>query len=90
MENGVWMVNALSKYLRMSINKGPGAVTLVEELLLTENYLGIMRRRFKNAFKVRWRSSRRRQSACCPASRCSRGENALLHGLMHSKSPTGS
>ncbi len=51
-ENGVWMVNALSKYLRLSINKGPGTVTLAEEMALTRHYLGIMQRRFKNAFQV--------------------------------------
>jgi two-component system sensor histidine kinase YesM len=88
MENGVWMVNALSKYLRMSINKGPGAVTLSEEMTLTENYLGIMQRRFKNAFKVEMEVEP--EAGKCLLPRFSLQplvENALLHGLLHSEKP---
>ncbi|MGJ4851995.1 sensor histidine kinase [Bacillota bacterium Meth-B3] len=88
MENGVWMVNALSKYLRMSINKGPGSVTLSEELALTENYLGIMQRRFKNAFKVEIEAEP--EALKCRMPRFSLQplvENALLHGLMHCEEP---
>ena len=83
-ENGVWMVNALSKYLRMSINKGPAVVTLSEEMALTENYLGIMQRRFKNTFKVAVEIEP--EAMDCQMPRFSLQplvENALLHGLMH-------
>jgi two-component system sensor histidine kinase YesM len=83
-ENGVWMVNALSKYLRMSINKGPAAVTLAEEMALTENYLGIMQRRFKNAFKVSVEIEPEAMDCLIPRfSLQPLVENALLHGLMH-------
>lgn len=83
-ENGVWMVNALSKYLRMSINKGPAAVKLSEEMALTQNYLGIMQRRFKNAFKVSVEIEPEAMACLIPRfSLQPLVENALLHGLMH-------
>ena len=83
-ENGVWMVNALSKYLRMSINKGPAVVTLSEEMALTQNYLGIMQRRFKNAFKVAVEIEPKAMDCLIPRfSLQPLVENALLHGLMH-------
>jgi len=88
MENGVWMVNALSKYLRMSINKGPGTVPLGEELALTHNYLGIMRRRFKNAFRVE--TEIEPEAMECHLPRFSLQplvENALLHGLIDCDKP---
>jgi len=88
MENGVWMVNALSKYLRLSIVKGPGTVTLKEELALTESYLGIMRRRFKNAFKVEIEAEPEAMECLMPRfSLQPLVENALLHGLMHCDKP---
>jgi two-component system sensor histidine kinase YesM len=87
-ENGVWMVNALSKYLRMSINKGPGAVTLSEEMALTQNYLGIMQRRFKNTFKVSVEIEPEALECLIPRfSLQPLVENALLHGLMHCDKP---
>jgi two-component system sensor histidine kinase YesM len=82
-ENGVWMVNALSKYLRMSINKGPSTVTLSQEMALTQSYLGIMQRRFKNAFTVALELEP--ETASCLLPRFSLQplvENALLHGLI--------
>ncbi len=88
MENGMWMVNALSKYLRMSINKGPGTVTLNEELTLTQNYLGIMQRRFKNAFQVEIEVEP--EAAECRLPRFSLQplvENALIHGLIYCDKP---
>jgi two-component system sensor histidine kinase YesM len=88
MENGVWMVNALSKYLRMSINKGPGTVALNEEVALTQNYLGIMQRRFKNAFRVEIEVEP--EAMGCHLPRFSLQplvENALIHGLIYCDKP---
>lgn len=88
MENGVWMVNTLSKYLRMSINKGPGAVKLSEELALTQNYLGIMMRRFKNAFTTLMEIEPEAEECLLPRlSLQPLVENALLHGLLHCEKP---
>lgn len=88
LENGMWMVNALSKYLRMSINKGPAAVTLAGELELTGHYLGIMRRRFKNAFRVEIEAEP--EALPCLLPRFSLQplvENALIHGLLPCEKP---
>lgn len=53
-DDSVWMVNALSKYLRMSINVGEMIVPLSEELTLTNTYLGIMQKRFSHHFEVEY------------------------------------
>ena len=51
-EEAAQMVNSLSKYLRQSINKGPGIIPLREELDLSKTYISIMQTRFKNRFTV--------------------------------------
>ena len=51
-EDAVWMVNALSRYLRMSINKGEQIVSLEEEIQLMRTYIEIMQKRFQNKFEV--------------------------------------
>ena len=53
-DDSVWMVNALSRYLRMSINKGEAIVPLSDELDLTRTYLGIMQKRFSHQFEVEY------------------------------------
>ena len=44
-QDGIWMVNSLSKYLRMSINKVSAFVTLRQELELGHIYLDMMQKR---------------------------------------------
>lgn len=44
--DAIWTINALSRYLRMSINRDSNTVPLREEIELTRTYLGIIRKRF--------------------------------------------
>ena len=86
--DSIWMVNKLSKYLRMSINKGPNAVTIAEELALTDNYLSIMQRRFKNAFTVKMEVDPEAEKCMLPRfSLQPLVENALIHGLLNVDKP---
>lgn len=87
-EESVWMVNALSKYLRLSISKGEPVVTLAEELELTRMYLGIMQKRFSNQFLVEY--DLEDKTLECRLPRLSLQplvENALLHGVLHCDKP---
>jgi len=87
-KDSIWMVNKLSKYLRLSFNQDPGAVTLEEELILTENYLSIMKRRFKNAFTVELDIDPPAKECLLPRfSLQPLVENALLHGLLNDDKP---
>lgn len=83
-QDSVWMVNALSKYLRMSISKGKPVVPLSEELELTRMYLGIMQKRFANQFQVEYELEE--ETLSCHIPRLSLQplvENALMHGVLH-------
>jgi len=83
-DDSVWMVNALSKYLRMSINKGPDIVPLSEELDLTKTYLGIMLRRFDHKFTVEYDLDDAASTCLIPKlSLQPLVENALLHGILN-------
>lgn len=87
-EDAVWMVNALSKYLRQSINKGPAIIPLREELELSRNYLQIMQKRFKNRFTVGFEVED--EALDCRIPKLSLQpllENALLHGVLYSEKP---
>ena len=82
------MVNTLSKYLRQSINKGPGIIPLREELELSRNYLSIMQTRFKNRFTVNFEIEDAAQEYRIPKlSLQPLLENALLHGLIYCEKP---
>lgn len=83
-ENSIWMVNALSKYLRLSINKGPGVVPVSEEIELTRAYLGIMQRRFHGTFSVSF--DLEKDVLDCQIPKLSLQpliENSLIHGLLY-------
>ncbi len=83
-DDSVWMVNALSKYLRMSINKGEAIVPLSEELTLIRTYLGIMQRRFANQFEVEYDLDDTAMGCLIPKlSLQPLVENALLHGILY-------
>lgn len=83
-KDGVWMVNNLSKYLRMSINITSGLVTLQQELELSRTYLDIMQKRFKDRFEVVFDIED--DTIECRLPRLLLQpimENALLHGLLY-------
>lgn len=48
--DGIWTINALSRYLRMSINRDSSIVALREEIELTRTYLGIIQKRFAGSY----------------------------------------
>lgn len=78
------MVNTLSKYLRQSINKGPGIIPLQEELELSKTYISIMQTRFKNRFTVNFDIEDAAESYLIPKlSLQPLLENALLHGILY-------
>ena len=83
-DDSVWMVNALSKYLRMSINVGEMIVPLSEELTLTNTYLGIMKKRFSHHFEVEYELEESVMDYLIPKlSLQPLVENALLHGILY-------
>ncbi len=83
-EDGIWMVNALSRYLRQSINRGPGIITIKEELELSKTYLMIMMKRFPNRFSVEYEVEEETGEYCIPKfSLQPLLENALLHGILY-------
>lgn len=83
-DDAVWMVNALSKYLRMSINRTSGVTTLSQELELGQIYLDMIRKRFQNRFAFYFdieedaRECRLPRLLLQPIM-----ENAVIHGLLY-------
>ena len=87
-EDAVQMVNSLSKYLRQSINKGPGIIPLQEELELSRTYLSIMQTRFRNRFTVCFEIEDAAEMYQIPKlSLQPLLENALLHGILYCEKP---
>ena len=87
-EEAAQMVNSLSKYLRQSINKGPGIIPLREELELSRTYLSIMQTRFKNRFTVNFEIEGAVELYQIPKlSLQPLLENALLHGILYCEKP---
>lgn len=87
-EDAVRMVNALSRYLRISINKGDQIVSLEEEVALMRIYFEIMQRRFRDKFEVEYDLAEETLPLAIPKlSLQPLVENALLHGILHSEKP---
>lgn len=87
-EEAAQMVNSLSKYLRQSINKGPGIIPLREELELSRTYISIMQTRFKNRFTVNFEIEDAAELYQIPKlSLQPLLENALLHGIIYCEKP---
>lgn len=80
-ETSVKMLNCLSRYYRLSLNKGRDIVPLRDEYELIRNYLTIQKMRFDNRFDVQW--SVKEEVLCCSVPKlCLQPivENAVLHG----------
>ncbi len=87
-DDSVWMVNALSKYFRLSISKGRDIVQIQEEISLTQTYLGIMQKRFKNIFTTEFDVDPDLNECLIPKLSLQPViENALLHGILYSEKP---
>lgn len=83
-KSGIWMVNSLSKYLRMSINKVSAFVTLRQELELGHIYLDMMQKRFDNRFSVVFDIEENAIDCLLPRLLLQPiMENALIHGLLY-------
>ena len=89
-EDSVWMLNAFSKYFRLSLSKGRDVVKLSEEMELVRAYLGIMQKRFKGRFEARFDIDPDVEDCLIPKLLIQPlVENALQHGIMHSESGRG-
>lgn len=83
-ENSVDMVNALSSYFRISLNRGRDIVTIRDECELSRVYLNIQQVRFDNKFTVQEDIDGDILDCLIPKlSMQPLIENALLHGLVN-------
>jgi len=89
-EDSVWMLNAFSKYFRLSLSKGRDVVKLKEEMELVRAYLGIMQKRFKGKFDVIYDIDPAVEDCLVPKLLLQPiVENALQHGIMPSETGSG-
>ncbi len=89
-DDSVWMVNALSKYFRLSLSGGRNIVELSTELALIDAYIGIIRRRFVGRFVVTVEADKRTLHCQIPKLTLQPlVENALLHGILNNKGREG-
>lgn len=87
-EDAVWMVTSLGKYLRQSINRGPGIIPLQEELELSRTYLTIMQKRFQNRFCMNFEVEDNTRDHLIPKLTLQPLlENALIHGVLYCQKP---
>lgn len=89
-KDSVWMINAFSKYFRLSLSKGRDVVTLQEELDLIRAYLGIMQKRFSSIAAIEIHVDKELEECLIPKLTLQPlVENALNHGILHSGSSNG-
>lgn len=86
--DSIWTINALSKYLRMSINRDSSIVTLREEMDLAKTYLELIQKRFTGRFAVFFDLEPDCLSCSLPKLILQPIiENALIHGLLYCEKP---
>lgn len=84
----IWTINALSKYLRMSINWNSNVVTLREEIELAQTYLDIIQKRFAGRFVIGFDIEDETLECLIPRFILQPiVENALIHGLLYCEKP---
>ncbi|OPX45101.1 sensor histidine kinase YehU [Ruminiclostridium hungatei] len=89
-KDGIWMINAFSKYFRLSLSKGRDVVTLHDELELIEAYIGIMQKRFSNISTIDFDIDDNLMECLIPKlSLQPLVENALNHGILHKEDRDG-
>lgn len=75
-------INALSKYFRLSLNKGKAVVSIRDELELSKTYLSIQRTRFMGAVQFRFEIDGETEAYSIPKLTLQPiVENAVLHGI---------
>ncbi len=88
--DSIWMINAFSKYFRLSLSKGRDVVTLREELDLIRSYIGIMQKRFSNISIIDINIDDNLMECLIPKlSLQPLVENALNHGILHKQGNDG-
>lgn len=86
--DSIWTINALSKYLRMSINRDSNLVTLREEIELAEIYLDIIKKRFAGRFRINFDLEDAAMDCAVPRLILQPiVENSLIHGLLYCEKP---
>ena len=89
-QDSIWMINAFSRYFRLSLSKGRDVVTLRDELELIESYIGIMQKRFSNISTIDIDIDEEMKNCLIPKlSLQPLVENALNHGILHSQNSDG-
>ncbi len=89
-QDSIWMINAFSRYFRLSLSKGRDVVTLRDELELIESYIGIMQKRFSNISTIEINIDEELKNCLIPKlSLQPLVENALNHGILHSQNNEG-
>lgn len=89
-KDSIWMINAFSRYFRLSLAKGRDVVTLRDELELVESYVGIMQKRFSNISTIDINIDEKLKDCLIPKlSLQPLVENALNHGILHSQNNEG-
>jgi two-component system sensor histidine kinase YesM len=88
--DSIWMINAFSKYFRLSLSKGRDVVTLKEEFDLIRAYIGIMQKRFSNISIIDINIDDNLMECLIPKlSLQPLVENALNHGILHNQGSDG-
>ncbi len=89
-KDSIWMINAFSKYFRLSLSKGRDVVTLHDELELIQAYIGIMQKRFSNITTIDINIENSLMECLIPKlSLQPLVENALNHGILHNQGSDG-
>ncbi len=89
-KDSIWMINAFSKYFRLSLSKGRDVVTLYDELELIQAYIGIMQKRFSNISTIDINVEHNLMECLLPKlSLQPLVENALNHGILHKQDGDG-
>ncbi len=89
-DDSIWMLNAFSKYFRLSLSKGRDVVTLRDELNLIRAYMGIMQKRFNNISTIDINLDNNLMECLIPKlSLQPLVENALNHGILHKQDNNG-
>ncbi len=81
-KQSVWMINSLSRYFRLSLNKGRDIVKIQDEYDLVCTYIGIQIKRFPNTFTFNTDVDERALEYQIPKLTLQPiVENSILHGL---------
>lgn len=84
------MIESLSDYFRLSLNKGKDHVCITDEMELARVYLEIQQNRFPSTFKFVIEADPEANGCIIPKLTLQPiVENALLHGIRKNKSKTG-